>query len=77
MGAGEVTGPADNGDMASTERITQATSVAIVRAALVVWWPAFDLGAYGVLFFNKFLSLWVASTAIFLVSLMAGRSHLQ
>jgi hypothetical protein len=51
----------------------QATSVAVVAAALVVWWPAFDLGAYGVLFFNQFLSLWAASTAIFLASLTAGR----
>jgi hypothetical protein len=75
MGAGEVSGPADNSDIveASTDRTTQATSVAVVAAALVVWWPAFDLGAYGVLFFNQFLSLWAASTAIFLVSLTAGR----
>ena len=43
-----------------------------MAAALVAWWPAFDLGAYGVLFFNQFLSRWAASTAIFLVSLTAG-----
>ena len=75
MGAGEASGPADNSDIieVSTDRTTQATSVAVVAAALVVWWPAFDLGAYGVLFFNQFLSLWAASTAIFLVSLTAGR----
>ena len=51
----------------------QATSVAVVAAALVVWWPAFDLGAYGVIFFQQLLALWAASTAIFLVSLTAGR----
>jgi len=39
----------------------------------VVWWPAFDLGAYGVIFFQQLLALWAASTAIFLVSLTAGR----
>jgi hypothetical protein len=75
MGAGEVSGPADDRDSveASTERMVQATSVAVVAAALVVWWPAFDLGAYGVIFFNQFLSLWAASTAVFLASLTAGR----
>jgi len=50
----------------------QATSVAVVAAALVVWWPAFDLGAYGVIFFQQLLALWAASTAVFLVSLTAG-----
>ena len=66
MGAGEVGEPAGSSDLvdASTDRTTQATSVAVVAAALVAWWPAFDLGAYGVLFFNQFLSLWAASTAI-------------
>jgi hypothetical protein len=75
MGASEVGGPPDDRDSvdASTERMTQATSVAVVAAALVVWWPAFDLGAYGVIFFNQLLSLWAASTAIFLTSLTAGR----
>ena len=67
--------PADEaqGVEASTDRITRATSVAAVAGALVVWWPAFTLAAYGVVFFQQALSLWVASTAIFLVSLTAGR----
>ena len=56
-----------------TDRIAQATSVAVVATALVVWWPAFDLGAYGVIFFQQLLALWAASTAIFLVSLTSGR----
>jgi hypothetical protein len=73
--AAEETGPASGPDRpdASADRITQATSVAVVAAALLVWWPAFDLGAHGVIFFNQVLSLWAASTAIFLVSLTAGR----
>ena len=64
-----------NGDesVTATDRITRATSVAAVAGALVVWWPAFTLGAYGVVFFQQTLSLWVAATAIFLVSLTAGR----
>jgi hypothetical protein len=75
MGAAEVSGPANDRDRieASTDRITQATSVAVVAAALVVWWPAFDLGAYGVIFFQQMLALWAASTAVFLASLTAGR----
>ena len=75
MGADEKTGPANgsDGSEANADRITQAISVAVVAAALVVWWPAFDLGAYGVIFFQQLLALWAASTAIFLVSLTAGR----
>jgi hypothetical protein len=75
MGADEVGGPADDGVEveAGTARMMQATSVAVVAAALVVWWPAFALGAYGVIFFNQLLALWAASTAVFLTSLTAGR----
>jgi hypothetical protein len=75
MEANEVGGQADDRDrvVASADRITQATSVAVVAAALVVWWPAFSLGAYGVIFFQQMLALWAASTAIFLASLTAGR----
>lgn len=75
MTAAEEDAPA-NGQEAvgvSADRTVQATSVAVVAAALVVWWPAFDLGAYGVIFFQQLLALWAASTAIFLVSLTAGR----
>jgi hypothetical protein len=63
----------DGESVTATDRITRATSVAAVAGALVVWWPAFTLGAYGVVFFQQTLSLWVAATAIFLVSLTAGR----
>jgi hypothetical protein len=75
MAAVEETGPGNRRDRPAVgaDPITQATSVAVVAAALLVWWPAFDLGAYGAIFFNQFLSLWAASTAIFLVSLTAGR----
>ena len=45
----------------------------MVAAAAIAWWPAFTLGAYGVIFFEQTLSLWAASTAIFLVSLTVGR----
>ena len=74
MPAVDKTGPPNGPEEpeASAGRITQATSVAVVAAALLVWWPAFDLGAYGVIFFQQLLALWAASTAIFLVSLTAG-----
>jgi hypothetical protein len=75
MGAAELSGPGDDRERvgASRDRITRETSVAVVAAALVVWWPAFTLGAYGVIFFQQLLSLWAASTAIFLTSLTARR----
>ena len=75
MGAVEESRPVSGNDEpeANADRITQATSVAVVAAALVVWWPAFDLGAYGVIFFQQLLAFWAASTAIFLVSLTARR----
>ena len=75
MGAAEVSGPADDREEVepSRDQVTQATSVAVVAASLLVWWPAFTLGAYGVIFFQQLLSLWAASTAIFLTSLTAQR----
>src|SRR4029450_12194253 len=75
MGAGEVSESPDKSDRveASTDRIMQATSVAVVAAAPVVWWPGFDFGGVGGLFFNQFFALWAASTAICLASLTAGR----
>lgn len=41
--------------------------VVVVAASLSVWWPAFTLGAWGVLFFDQNLMVWVASTAAFVV----------
>jgi hypothetical protein len=46
-----------------------------VGAALLTWWPAFTLGAFGVIFFDQLLRLWVVSTAVILcVLLLPGRS---
>jgi hypothetical protein len=41
--------------------------------AVVVWWPAFVLGVWGVLFFDTLLTLWVASTAAFVFVLFERR----
>ncbi|WP_092966662.1 hypothetical protein [Agromyces sp. CF514] len=41
--------------------------IVVVAASLSVWWPAFTLGAWGELFFDQTLMVWVASTAAFVV----------
>jgi hypothetical protein len=45
----------------------------IVGASLSVWWPAFVLGAYGTLFFDQSLTVWVASVAALVVLLLQPR----
>ena len=45
-----------------------------VATALIVWWPAFTLGVYNVIFFEQIFALWAAATAAFLVAvLLLGR----
>ncbi|ANJ26405.1 hypothetical protein ATC03_06395 [Agromyces aureus] len=39
----------------------------VVAASLSIWWPAFTLGAWGELFFDQVLMVWVAATAAFFV----------
>ena len=48
-------------------------AVISVGMAIVVWWPAFTLGAWGELFFDTLLTLWVASTAAFVFVLFERR----
>jgi hypothetical protein len=48
-------------------------AVISVGMAVAVWWPAFTLGAWGVLFFDTLLTLWVASTAAFFFVLFERR----
>ena len=48
-------------------------AVISVGRAVGVWWPAFTLGAWGVLFFDTLLTLWVASTAAFVFVLVERR----
>ena len=48
-------------------------AVISVGMAIVVWWPAFQLGAWGELFFDTLLTLWVASTAAFVFVLFEHR----
>ncbi|HEY2206896.1 MAG TPA: hypothetical protein VGH99_20740 [Pseudonocardia sp.] len=51
----------------------RALAVAVVGAALLSWWPAFTLGAYGTVFFEQLLALWAAATAAFLVLVIFKR----
>ena len=48
-------------------------AVISVGMAIVVWWPAFTLGAWNVLFFDQLLTLWAASTAAFVFVLFERR----
>ena len=51
---------------ASTSRRQDGrVGVAMVGMAVVVWWPAFTLGAWGDLFFDQLLAVWAAATAAF------------
>ena len=45
-----------------------------VATTLIVWWPAFTLGVYRVIFFEQIFALWAAATAAFVVAvLLLGR----
>lgn len=44
--------------------------VVMVGMSIVVWWPAFTLGAWGELFFDQILTVWAASTAAFVFVLV-------
>ncbi|MDZ8172961.1 hypothetical protein [Microbacterium xanthum] len=47
--------------------------VAMVGMAVVVWWPAFTLGAYDDLFFDQLMAVWAAATAAFVFVLVERR----
>ena len=53
-------------DIARARRIIGPVTMA---AAVVAWWPAFTLGAWGGVFFEQILTLWAAATAAFVVVL--------
>ena len=59
---------------ASTSRRQDGrVGVAMVGMAVVVWWPAFTLGAWGDLFFDQLLAVWAAATAAFVFVLVERR----
>ncbi|MFK0256367.1 hypothetical protein [Streptomyces sp. NPDC090445] len=44
----------------------RATATASVGGTLVIWWPAFTLGAYNAVFFDNVLALWAVATTVLL-----------
>jgi hypothetical protein len=58
---------------ASARRRDVPLAVISVGMAIVVWWPAFTLGAWGDLFFDTLLTLWVASTSALVFVLVERR----
>ncbi|MEU6587824.1 hypothetical protein ABZ923_01060 [Streptomyces sp. NPDC046881] len=41
-------------------------ATAAAGGTLVIWWPAFTLGAYNAVFFDDMLALWAVTTAVLL-----------
>ncbi len=60
-------------EITSDRRRDIPLAVISVGMAVVVWWPAFQLGAWGTLFFDTLLTLWAASTAAFVFVLVERR----
>ena len=44
-----------------------------VTAAVIGWWPAFTLGAYGAIFFEQLYALWAVATTVFLAAVVVLR----
>jgi len=50
----------------------RATGALAVATSALAWWPAFTLGAWGIIFFEQLMLLWAVSTAAFVVLVLAG-----
>ena len=62
-------GPADSASGLARRRATGALAVG---TSAIAWWPAFTLGAWGIVFFEQLLLLWAVSTAAFVVLVVAS-----
>ncbi|MFF4547407.1 hypothetical protein ACFY1J_24785 [Streptomyces sp. NPDC001406] len=51
----------------------RAVAAASTGGSLVVWWPAFTLGAYNAVFFDAVLGLWAVATAVLLSGVILRR----
>ncbi|WP_406471933.1 hypothetical protein [Streptomyces sp. NBC_01615] len=52
--------------MREIDSTLRATATATAGGTLVIWWPAFTLGAYNAVFFDNVLTLWAVATAVLL-----------
>ncbi|WP_157858066.1 hypothetical protein [Streptomyces durhamensis] len=60
--------------MRGLDSALRATATAAVGGTLVIWWPAFTLGAHKAgVFFDNVLALWAAATAVLLAGLAFRR----
>ncbi len=50
----------------------RATGALAVGTSAVAWWPAFTIGAWGIVFFEQVMLLWAVSTGAFVVLVVAG-----
>ncbi|WP_062287644.1 hypothetical protein [Demequina phytophila] len=53
-----------------TQRARRTVGAFVVATSTIIWWPAFQLGAWGQVFFEQILLLWAAATAALLVVLL-------
>ncbi|NJP06439.1 MAG: hypothetical protein HC837_12845 [Chloroflexaceae bacterium] len=49
--------------------------LSVFAGAIAVWDVGFNLGVYGVIFFDKILAIWVGATATLIVCLIVPREH--
>ena len=54
---------------------SRAFALVLVGMSAAVWWPAFTLGAWGVLFFDQLLTVWVVATTALVVVLVRRRAR--
>lgn len=52
------------------QRARRTVGAFVVATSTVIWWPAFQVGAWGRVFFEQALTLWAAATAALLVVLV-------
>jgi hypothetical protein len=63
--------PGSLADMSALAR-RRATGAVAVGTSAIAWWPAFTLGAWGIVFFEQLMLLWAVSTAAFVVLTVGG-----
>ncbi|WP_062520099.1 hypothetical protein [Demequina silvatica] len=60
----------EGGAPTEAQRARRTVGAFVVATSTIIWWPAFQLGAWGQVFFEQILLLWAAATAALLVVLV-------